>query len=271
MIKDLLKQDFGMELDIAGGTGQSNSDPIYVLSQSEQDASLTEYLVLRGIGKGLGIHWRTISVSFVPGMKVIQRKIETKEVTVTEIITKVVNYYFLRKNLELDNEKINSRHIIYFDKEINIEFPYELSWLHYDGITDYSEQDRNDLGYSLAYGAPGIKATVYVYPKVHADTERDVLELELDSAIAEIKSTYGDDEIEHDWGGAVSEVDHIYYAYMPKHDSEESSLILIMMKGGGFVKLRYSFIDDGQFMRDIFNDFKNSFLTLMRRQTSKST
>jgi len=46
MIKELLKRDFGLDLDIAGGTGKSRNDPIRVVSLSDKAASRTEFLVL---------------------------------------------------------------------------------------------------------------------------------------------------------------------------------------------------------------------------------
>ena len=263
MIKELLKRDFGFDLDIAGGEGQSREDPICVLSRSDVDASYTECLVLRGIGLGRSVLWRTIGVGYVPGTEVIQRKIETKEVLETEIVNQVENYYFQRKYLIPHEGNIESSPAIYYDKEIDIVYPYELSWLHYDGLTDYSEQGRADLGYSLAYNAPGIKATVYVYPKVVGDTDKDVLELEIDAAIEEIKIAHGADEIEHDWG-VMLEPGCIYYYYMSKHSPEHTSLLLIMRRGDYFVKLRCTFIDE-PFMREITNQFKDAFVLLMRK------
>lgn len=262
MIKELLKRDFGLELDIAGGTGQSKNDPIYVLSPSEKEASRTEVLVLRGLGKGRGILWRTVNIEIMSGMEVIQRKIETKEIHESEIVSQIENYYFLRKNTELHSTNINSQNIVFIDDKVGIFYPYEISWLHYDGITDYSSQGREDLGYSLSYNAPGIKATIYVYPKVSGDTVRDILELELATVIAEIKSIYGNDEIDHDWE-ARSNYDHILYYYIPKHALMETSLILIMRIGNCFVKLRCSFVDEA-FMREISSDFLKCFLLLMR-------
>jgi len=256
MIKELLKHDFGYELDIAGGTGQSKDDPIHVLSPLEKDVIHTESLVLRGIGKGRGILWRTLQTELVDGTEIIQRKIETKEASETEIITQVENYYFLRKNIPSHSE--SSKDIVFLDEQAGIAFPYEISWLHYDGITDYSTQGKGELGYSLAYNAPEIKATIYVYPKVVSNTETNVLEGELEVALADIRALYGSDEIEHVWEAIIIK-GYILYYYFPKHSPQETSLLLIMRKGNYFVKLRCSFIDD-EFMRTISNDFCDAFV-----------
>ena len=264
MIKELLKRDFGLDLDIAGGTGQSRNDPIHVLTLSDKDASRTEFLVLRGLGKGRRILWRTINIDYIPGMDVIQRKIETKEVTETEIITQVENYYFLRKNITSFSSKSLGHYVVFDDKNIGVAYPYELSWLHYDSFTDYSLQDRKDLGYSIAYNAPGIKVTIYVYPKVISDLQTNILELELEAAKAEIKSIYGSDTIEHEWE-AIKNYDHIYYYFISKHAPEETSLIVIMRKKDHFLKLRCSFVDE-EFMREVSSDFNKSFISLMREK-----
>ena len=50
-LKELLKRDFGLNLNIAGGFGQRD-DPTLILSDTESEAAHTELSVLRVIGKG---------------------------------------------------------------------------------------------------------------------------------------------------------------------------------------------------------------------------
>ena len=66
VIKNLLKQDFGMDLDISGGLGQSRDDPIVVLCHSDSKAAHTELLVLRGLGKGRRVLWRSVGTHQIP-------------------------------------------------------------------------------------------------------------------------------------------------------------------------------------------------------------
>lgn len=259
MLKELLKRDFGFNLDISGGTGQSREDPITILSNTLQDALHTEYLVFRGIGKGRGIFWRTISAEYVDGIQIIQRKIETKDVRKTEIIRQIENYYFSRPNIEYNMRELDSQCVIFSDLANGIVFPYELSWLHCDGVADYIAKGRADLGKSILYNAPGIKVTIYIYPLVSCDSNQETLELELDAAIEEIKLLYGSDAIGHDWG-IQKKFNHICYYFIPNFAPNDISLILIASKGDCFIKLRCSFVDE-VFMREICSDFVTSFVS----------
>src|SRR4051794_29233800 len=60
---ETLKRDFGLVLRIGGGTGQSRDNPIIVLPQSDAEADQTEMQLLRGLGKGRKILWRTLSIT----------------------------------------------------------------------------------------------------------------------------------------------------------------------------------------------------------------
>lgn len=260
MLKELLERDFGLVLDISGGTGQSKNDPIHILSNTINDALYTESLVLRGLGKGRGILWRTLSVEYVDGTEIIQRKIETKEVRKDEIISQVENYYFSRLNTKSNGETVNSQLVASFSAMNGVEYPYEISWLHCDGVTDYRAKEREDLGCSLAYGAPGIKATIYIYPKVSSDTNQGLLELELGAAVEEVKEIYGADAIKHDWG-VRKDGNSISYYFIPSYAPNDASLLLIMCKDGFFVKLRCTFVDE-EFMRKVCSDFVKSFTPL---------
>lgn len=56
----MLKRDFNLELNIADGFGQTRDDPITILDSNTTDASMTKMQVLKGLGMGRGILWRSI-------------------------------------------------------------------------------------------------------------------------------------------------------------------------------------------------------------------
>ena len=49
-LRDMLKMDFGLELNIGGGFGQHRQDPIIVLDRNHVEASMTEMRVLKALG-----------------------------------------------------------------------------------------------------------------------------------------------------------------------------------------------------------------------------
>lgn len=95
-IKDLIKADFGVDLPISGGTGNSIDNAIIIHSSGQNDYVGTENFILYCLGKGRGVEWKFLGNELlVYGNKKIDKlKIETKETTPSEIITQTENYYF---------------------------------------------------------------------------------------------------------------------------------------------------------------------------------
>ncbi|MFC1591343.1 hypothetical protein ACFL43_02345 [Thermodesulfobacteriota bacterium] len=92
----LLKSDFDIDFPISGGSGNSRDNPIVIHKVEPNDYTSVEYGVLRCLGIGRGIEWNTINQSVLheDGRTLDQIKIETKETTEKEVITKIENYYF---------------------------------------------------------------------------------------------------------------------------------------------------------------------------------
>jgi hypothetical protein len=256
-IKNLLKKDFDLDVNISGGTGQSLEDPIIVLSSSESEASQTELLVLRGLGKGRSILWRSLGADIVHSStgKILRRKIETKYVRRERTISQVENYYFLRSNT--DASLAPSVHfIVHTDPRAALEFPYELSWLHYDKRTDF---EMPGLGYSLAYNAPGVKATVYVYPIAgHPPNYMS----ELTRARGEVELVHGKNAIHRDWE-IQDRGDHAFYYFSPSYKPSHLSFILVSTRRDHFVKVRGTFVDH-PLLREVSKDFLASLTNLIR-------
>jgi hypothetical protein len=272
-LKELLNSDFGLDLDIGGGFGQSLNDPIFIFSNTVSEAAQTELSVLRGIGKGRnsasvedggGFFWRSIGIKLVSEStpQIIQHKIETKDINNDEVVTQIENYYFSRKNLVTTAEQTQSQVVVHEDQNASIRFPYELGWLHFDEIVDYESRSPG-LGYSLAYNASGIKATVYVYPIPNGvESQSSLLHAELELAQKEIILVHGEGAIEHDWPVKKGE-DYLLYGFMLKQDPESTSMLIISERNGNFIKLRCTFFDE-PLMRDISNNFFESLLALIR-------
>ena len=48
-LKELLLKDFNIDLPISGGFGQSKDSPIVILTDNQEEASLTQYQILKCI------------------------------------------------------------------------------------------------------------------------------------------------------------------------------------------------------------------------------
>jgi hypothetical protein len=96
-VRDLIKNDFGVDLPIKGGIGNSIDDPVIVEQVSPiNDYVGTEYAYLKYIGIGRGIEWETVAQQLLThsGRKMDKIKIETKQMPETEIITQIEKLLF---------------------------------------------------------------------------------------------------------------------------------------------------------------------------------
>jgi hypothetical protein len=192
-LKAMLLRDFGLDLPIAGGFGGSGSDPIVVTTSDPRAAAATEMQVLRSIGTGRQILWRTLAKTMVErdGRPLEQVKIEARWATPTEVITQRENYYF-------DVSEADPRHAGlppapgFVDPETGLALPYEIGWWHLTGVTD-NETSHPGLGYTVNYGAPGFKATIYVYDKglqVPDSVTSEIAKAEFRAAISDMTTVH---------------------------------------------------------------------------------
>lgn len=95
-LRELLKLDFGVDLSISGGFGNSIDNPIIIHRTDINDYVGTEYFILKCLGNGRKIEWKVINQELISqnNKKVDKIKIETKQTTEFEIITQIENYYF---------------------------------------------------------------------------------------------------------------------------------------------------------------------------------
>ena len=95
-IRELLRKDFGFDFPISGGAGNSRDNPIIVHKSIPNDYTAIEYGILRCLGIGRRLEWKVIQQSLIHhnNRTLDQIKIETKQLTDTEEVTQIENYYF---------------------------------------------------------------------------------------------------------------------------------------------------------------------------------
>jgi hypothetical protein len=95
-IRELIKKDFGVDLPVKGELGNSIDNPLIIERTKINDYVSTEFAFLKYIGIGRRITWKLISQALMShnGRMIDKVKIETKQITETEVITQIENYYF---------------------------------------------------------------------------------------------------------------------------------------------------------------------------------
>lgn len=190
MLKELLLRDFGKDLKISGGTGNSFDDPIIIEVESPHDASWIEMEVASCIYVRLGWHWRAVErTKLEEGGKHIEKlSCEVKYIEGDQLVTETRNFYFDLSFVDMGEQEITPACGFNLGANTGMGLPYQLGWLHFDGLTN-NEEAQAGMGVSAAYSAPTTQATVYVYNKGMADIKsrnEGQLEAEFTSARNEL-------------------------------------------------------------------------------------
>jgi len=95
-IRELIRNDFGVDLPISGGSGNSIDNPVVIDKHDPPDYTSVEYAFLKYIGIGRGIKWKLIKQELLEheGKSYDKLKIKTVQQTEDEVITQIENYYF---------------------------------------------------------------------------------------------------------------------------------------------------------------------------------
>jgi hypothetical protein len=192
MLREMLLRDFGKDLKISGGTGNSIEDPITLDPQSPHDASWTEMEVARCIYGRLGWHWRAIDRSRAG--KIEKLSCEVRYAEGDEVVTEKRAFYFDVSSIGLNDQDVTPACGFNLGAGTGMGLPYQLGWFHFDQLTN-NEETQAGMGVSAAYSAPSTKATVIIYNKGLASIESgndDLLSSEFDSAVADILAVYPD-------------------------------------------------------------------------------
>lgn len=169
-LREMLLRDFGTNLAIAGGFGQSAKDPIRITAKNPSEAALIQLQLARCIYMMNGWYWRAIQRIPVVTTRGRVEKLssEVKYIERDLVITERRNLYFDISEVELqvDQQLPSTRVLIGYPAELGL--PWQLGWYHFDGLIN-NEPTYPGLGVSVAYSAPQAKMTVYAYDKSVGD------------------------------------------------------------------------------------------------------
>ena len=95
-LREMLHKDFGIDLPIAGGWGQSADDPILLTSQDPDEAALVQLEIARRIYGVQGWYWRQIerTSAGVVGADIEKFSSEVKYIEGDQVVTEKRNLYF---------------------------------------------------------------------------------------------------------------------------------------------------------------------------------
>jgi hypothetical protein len=263
-LRELLLRDWGTDLPIRGGYGQSRDAPIIVTATDAKDVARTQMLTLRGLGRGRGVFWRKLDRRLLgpewPGIE--QVKIETVEIQADQLVTQVENYYFDTSAAINANKTWEDVTVISHADAVGLLFPHEIGWLHFDRLTD-NEPLAPGLGVSLAYGAPGVKATIYVYDHGRQDIPSSMtnpwLQAEFETAANDIVKLNTHIRA---WPDPPRNTAYRVRYYSLGEDARDATVLWMTVARGKIIKARVIWSRD-HFIGKLGNDFLRSLLAVV--------
>ena len=263
-MKDMLHRDFGFELPISGSFPDLATRPNPVTIHSSDPAKIIDsmYFVVHGMSLGLsealasksasgqpvGVLWRPHPDGwweYHPTDKVYSFRFERKELTDAEIVNSTIRFYFNISDDYRDNTPALSGSQLPRVRFQDFWLPRVIGWLHYqdEKTVDYAkEHDRPDLGVGLAFGALGIKATIYIYPvPEHFRGDADVLRTEFEQSVDNVEKVTSNIEARPE-----KSIKHGFFerSWMMGEEAESETALGIAIKKGYFVKYRVTWVRD---------------------------
>ena len=258
-----LLADFGKDLPIAGGIGQSQHDPIVLTTTDCSSASATIVDVVKCIYGALGWYWQIVQWDVQPDLDRIEKvSVTVKYALETDVVTERRNLYFDVSHVRGRSLGAQALPTVELPLTPKVKVPLQIGWFHFDDLIDNRCVDPR-LGLSLAYSAPQAKMTIYAYESANGqgagfDAGQDIRH-EYQKAIADFESFNPDAEPlrEYTHGSAI------FKAY----DVDEAfSIVLVAPLGPLFLKLRLTLeTGDEGFMVDCAWATVVTFIKLVSR------
>ncbi len=262
-LHDLLLRDWGADLPIRGGHGQSRQDPIIVTATDPETVAVTQMSTICGIARGRGAYWRTLARTPLGNEwpHIEQFKIETVELTSTEIITQTENYYFEVATMNALHKEGSAVGVTSYRDPCGLVFPYEIGWMHFDSSAN-NDQHFPGFGVALQYKAPCINCSIFIYDRGRADISDyvwdSVVKEEFDAAALDITSVHPDFIA---WPDRPMKANILKRYYRVGDDARSASLLVMMASCGKFIKVRATWTRD-HFLDRIANNFIESLFLL---------
>lgn len=196
-IKDLLKNDQGMDVMISGGAGRRD-DPYVVEKCVVAESALTQMQLIQGIERGMHEIWRI--TEWAPcneGSATEVIRTESVHFTEDKIETTDRALYFDTSDVSGSPYTLHPL-VCWRSPDDLIVLPFELGWVHFSGVENNAESSH-DFDQTIFFGGLWCKATVYVYSRPPGDDVINMRDAEMMKVTSAIAQTLPD--LEDPWPG----------------------------------------------------------------------
>lgn len=266
-LREQIKADFGIDIPVTHGSGKQ-ADPIFIAEHDAQKFAFYQSKLVGIICVTRNAQWRLLGKELHgDGGSVLEKfTIETIQLTEQEQISNVESFYFDVSAVSLDGKTSPVSGVVSPNESFFI--PYEMGWLHLDGVTN-NEVSAPGLGVSLAYNAPGIKATVYIYsknlPVIPRDLSETIVQNEFIQANRDLLQNNPNVEA---WPDPPTQNENLIRFYKTNAQGDGVTLVSLTTTDNNFVKIRLTWARD-LLLDQIANHFVRCVLSYVGRGDSK--
>jgi hypothetical protein len=161
-LAERIRKDFGFEVSVIGGNG-SRTNPWYIIEPDSERAALHAMQLLTAFSSVQNALWRLDKAQLLEEapdqLRVVIERIRLQD---EKVVAERVPYFI---QFDLPATQVDPQGVLgCVQPQVGLVLPYQLGWLHYQGATESMPLDVSGAGYAAPYGAPGIEATVFLYP-----------------------------------------------------------------------------------------------------------
>jgi hypothetical protein len=269
-VRDMIKRDFGIDLPIICGTGNSREEPFVVNAKTVDEAFDVMVTLIRLIGIGGGRYWRSLSCTRIEHMfsELFQYKIEVEEFSHGEVVSINRNHYFEFPEMAAGTAGLLPT-IRAISTASGLWIPEEIGWLHAYGQPINNEKVSPGLGQTFAYGTVDTKATLYTYDRKLDVIDPDVFSLtmqnEFHDATNNIVQVYPTAQA---WGNSFDLRDILISGFII---GDDYTLLCLGSARNKFLKLRITFPKNSEYF-ELYHYCIQEFENLVKsnRSTDRS-
>lgn len=261
-LKTILLNDFGYDLPISGleKNARSKANPIVILSDNPEEILYTAYLTVQGLQRGRtlamndsssntgvkGVLWRpvTFGVDADDNQSLYYLRIERFVLSAGKEMRETAKYYFTLPHWR-SNEELSLDDLPVLNFSVSgINLARSLGYLHYDEAQSVNyELTRKTyrLGQGLAFGALGVKATVFLYPAPQGVESKDALKREFEKSSSDVMIANISAEA---WPDRNQSEKKLTRFWMLGEEAEQATRLSISLLNGLFIRVRITWVRD---------------------------
>ena len=188
MLRDLLLNDFGLDLPIAGGSGRNAQDPIVIATDSLFDAIEAQDSLAACLFGGPEHQWRLVGKQADAARPWIECcHYEIRFIDGERLVAEPRQLFFDTRRLRLAPGRSTPACGVPLGDRFGFGLPAQFGWLHFVQMSPSASESG---GLRLSYAARQTQVELTVYPAAADQAGESALQAEMDRALAALRTEF---------------------------------------------------------------------------------